>query len=396
MKLRGRRQVEDGRGSESLEQEKSRVCPECGTPVSARATTCAICGHDFIAAQQAAQKIRAEQREEAAQRPVRAIAIGVSAAIVLLLIAALYFRNRAEAIAALTPTATPTSTLTPTPSLTPTSTPTLPFTATPVPPREYIVQPGDNIFYIADIFQVNYLDILAFNGLTERSILQVSQKILIPPPTPTPTPSPTPPESTPVLSPTPKEVIHIVASGETLIAIAQKYGVSITAILNANDIENADQIRAGDPLIIPQEDIPASTTGPGTPTPLPNYGPVLLLQPLDGSRVVGNAKTVLLQWLSSGILREDETYRVTVDQIGGGIRWGPIYIKATALHLPDTLFPAPDDPNREFQWTVTIMRQVGVGSDNVPLYEVISPSSSRSFEWLPSIPTPTLTPIPAP
>jgi len=394
VKLRGRPIVEAG--EESQTQDRSRLCPECGTPVSTRATTCAICGHDFIAAQQAARKLQAEQEDEAAQRPVRAIVIGLSAAVALLLIVALYLRNRAEAIAALTPTATPTPTMTPTASLTPTPTPTLPFTSTPVPPREYIVQPGDNIFYIADIFEVDYRDILAFNNLSENSILQVSQTILIPPPTPTPTPSPTPPESTPVLSPTPKGVIHIVESGETLITIAEIYGVQVSAILSANNIENADQIRAGDQLVIPQGDTPSSEPAQSTPTPLPSYGPILLLQPLDGSRIVGTGKTILLQWLSVGILREDETYRVTVDQLSGEIRWGPVYIKATSIHLPNDLFPAPSDPNREFRWTVTIMRQVGVGSDDTPLYEVISPAALRVFQWLPSPPTPTLTPVPSP
>ena len=394
MKLPGRRRVEELPASESL--DTTRVCPGCGTPVSVHATTCAMCGYDFVAAERTARQIQAEQREEAAQRPVRAIAIGVTAAIVVLLIAVLYFRNRADAIAALTPTATYTPTATPTPTLTPTPSPTPPFTPTPVPPREYIVQPGDNIFYIADIFQVDYQDILAFNNLNENSILQVSQKILIPPAKPTPTPSPTPPEETPIFSPTPKQVIHIVQSGETLIGIAQKYGVSVSDIMGANNVANADEIRAGDQLIIPQGTAPEAVPGPGTPTSIATYAPVTLLQPLDASTFKGAGKTILLQWLSSGVLRENETYRVTVEQISGSIRYGPVYLQATALHMPADRLPAPDDPYREFKWTVIIMRQVGVGSDGTPLYGVISPAASRTFTWLPEAPTPTLTPVPNP
>jgi LysM repeat protein len=391
VKLPGRRAVE---AEEHAPQEKSRLCPECGAPVSIRATTCANCGYDFVAARRAEQMVQAEQREEAAQRPVRAIAVGVTAAIVLLLIAALYLRNRAEAIAALTPTATPTSSATPTPSRSPTPTDTPPFTTTPIPPREYIVQPGDTIFYIADIFQVSYQDILAFNNLTERSILQVNQKILIPPPTPTPTLSPTPPGVTPVLSPTPVEIIHIVQPGETLIAIAQEYGVTVEAILGANNIQNPDQIKAGDQLVIPQSAAPAATLGPGTPTPLPGYDAVTLLQPIDGNRIVGGDDPVLLQWLSSGVLRDTEFYRVNVEQIEGSILYGPVYIKATALHLPASVFPAPDDSRRRIRWTVNIVRQAGVGSDGVPLYNVVSPPSSRIFQWLPAPAPPTLTPAP--
>ena len=391
MKLPGRKRIES---TDAETGEKTRRCPQCGTPVSLRASTCAVCGHDFVAASAAEKRVQAEKREEAAQRPVRAMAIGVTAAIVVLLIAALYVRNRSEAIAALTPTITPTPTLIPTPSPSPSPTPSPPYTPTPMPPREYLVQPGDTIFYIADIFQVDYIDLLAFNNLSTNSILRVGQKILIPAPTATPTASPTAPPGTSVVSPTPAEVIHIVQEGETLIAIAQKYGVSESLILSVNEIPNPDLIRAGDRLIIPLG--PSTPTGVSTPgvSPLPNYGPVVLLQPLDGARVVGNGVPVLLQWLSAGILRNDETYRITIEQIDGGIRYGPIYIKATGLHVPTDRFPAPDDPRRAFRWTVTIMRQVGVGKDGTPLYNVISPPVSRTFLWVEALPPPTLTPTP--
>jgi len=389
VKLPGRKRIE---AAEPESSEKSRLCPECGMPVSSRATTCANCGHDFVAAIQAKQIVQAEQQEEAAQRPVRAIAIGVTAAIVMLLIAALYFRNRAAAIAALTPTVTPTSTRAPTATPTPTPTPTPPFTATPLPPREYTVQPGDTIFYIADIYQVDYTAILAYNGLSENSILQVNQKILIPPPTPTP--SPTRAAVTLAVGAAPTEIIHVVQSGETLIAIAQEYGVPTSVILDANNIVNPDLIKAGDRLIIPQGPTPTPVPEANAATTLPSYGPVTLLQPLNGDRIVGNDRTVLLQWLSAGILRNEETYRVTIEQVDGSIRYGPVYIKATGLHLPIELFPAPDDPQRAFRWTVTIMRQVGVGSDGTPLYDVISPPVSRTFHWITAPPTPTLTPVP--
>lgn len=391
MKLPGRRRLQD---AETRQDDKTRRCPQCETPVSLRATTCAVCGYDFVAASRAEQRIRAEQQEEAAQRPVRAIAIGVTAAIVFLLIAALYIRNRSEAIAALTPTITPTPTPSPLPSLTPTPTPSPPFTLTPLPPKEYHVQPGDTIFYIADLFQIDYNDLLAFNGLTTDSILSVGQTILVPPATPTPTPSPTPLENTPVISPTPSEIIHIVQTGETLIAIAQKYGVSESVILSANHIENPDVIRAGDRLIIPLGPVTTPITNATAATVLPNYGPVTLLQPLDGSRIVGNDKPVLLQWLSAGILGKEETYRVTVEQVDGDIRYGPIYIKATGLHVPIDRFPPAEDTHRAFRWTVTLMLQTGVGTDGTPLYNVISPPAFRTFQWMPAPPLPTLTPTP--
>ncbi len=391
MKLPGRKRLAT---VEPESSDKFRLCPICGTPVSTRATTCATCGHDFAAASQAQQIVQAEQQEEAAQRPVRAIVIGITAGIVVLLIATLYLRNRAEAIAALTPTATPTPTRTPTATLTPTPSPTLPFTPTPLPPREYAVQPGDTIFYIADIFETDYRAILAYNGLSEDSILQVDQIILIPAPTVTPTPSSTPPTAAPSSSPALKEIIHVVQAGETLITIGENYGVSTSAILSANDIQDPDLIRVGDRLIIPVGVTPTPAPNASAPTALPNYEPVTLLQPLDSGYIIGNDKAVLLHWLSAGILRSEETYRINVVQVDGSLRHGPIYIRATALHLPVDLFPAPGDAHRTFRWTVDIVRQVGVGKDGTPLYDVVSPPASRDFQWIPAPPTPTLTPVP--
>ena len=54
---------------------------------------------------------------------------------------------------------------------------------------------------------------------------------------------------TPLGAPTP--VVHTVASGETLTLIAKQYGVSVDAIVQANQLSNADAIYAGQQLIIP-------------------------------------------------------------------------------------------------------------------------------------------------
>jgi hypothetical protein len=54
---------------------------------------------------------------------------------------------------------------------------------------------------------------------------------------------------TPLGAPTP--VVHTVTSGETLTLIAKKYGVTVDAIVQANQLSNADAIYAGQQLIIP-------------------------------------------------------------------------------------------------------------------------------------------------
>ena len=63
--------------------------------------------------------------------------------------------------------------------------------------------------------------------------------------------------------------------------------------------------------------------------------------------------------------------------------------------MPD-LFPPPSDRNRTFSWSVSIVRQTGTSSDGAVIYEVVSPLSQYSFEWLDVLPTPTATATPLP
>ena len=57
---------------------------------------------------------------------------------------------------------------------------------------------------------------------------------------------------------------HVVEPGETLSTIAEAFGVTVEAIVAANEIENPDLIAVGERLIIPPP-----TTEAATPTPTP-------------------------------------------------------------------------------------------------------------------------------
>ena len=54
-------------------------------------------------------------------------------------------------------------------------------------------------------------------------------------------------------------VYHTVAPGETLTAIAQQYRISIASLVRANEIADAQMIRAGTRLRIPASPEPAAT-----------------------------------------------------------------------------------------------------------------------------------------
>lgn len=80
-------------------------------------------------------------------------------------------------------------------------------------------------------------------------------------PTPIPTAEAKPPPTSTVLpsptlepSPTPRVAIYTVAQGDTLLSIAQQYGTTVEAIVEANpDIENPDVLQIGQEIRIPLE-----------------------------------------------------------------------------------------------------------------------------------------------
>jgi LysM repeat protein len=64
--------------------------------------------------------------------------------------------------------------------------------------------------------------------------------VVTPPPTPAPTPTPAPPQTR-----------YVVQSGDTLAAIAQRFGTTVEALQAANGIADPDDIRVGQVLVIP-------------------------------------------------------------------------------------------------------------------------------------------------
>lgn len=168
-------------------------------------------------------------------------------------------------------TDTPTATITPTPpppteTPTPSATPTITETPTPSGPRTYIVQEGDTLFSIAEQFEIDLDVLLAANPDVEQrgGTVLLGEEITIPPPgseLPTPTSLPE------TLSPGTR-IEYVVRSGDTLGSIAEQFNSTAEAIADLNDIENPNDIRIGDRLIVPVNIVtPAPTPTPGTPTP---------------------------------------------------------------------------------------------------------------------------------
>jgi len=57
------------------------------------------------------------------------------------------------------------------------------------------------------------------------------------------------------------DVVHVVAQGDTVAAIAGRYGVTVTAIVRANNLADANRIEVGQHLVIPTCKSPAQRPG---------------------------------------------------------------------------------------------------------------------------------------
>jgi len=88
-------------------------------------------------------------------------------------------------------------------------------------------------------------------------------------PRPTATPVPYTPAPTPTPTATPTPIIYTVQRGDTLLAIARKYGVTVAALQETNGILDPRALRIGQQLIIPRHEEALLGGGEPTPTPTP-------------------------------------------------------------------------------------------------------------------------------
>lgn len=184
------------------------------------------------------------------------------------------------------------------PSATPTPLPPPPTPTPDLRPR-HIVQSGDTAWAIAARYGVSLEQLSAANRLFDASALEVGAELVIPitptatptptpdpaaTPTPTPTPLPTDaaptrtPTPTPTATPTPTpdlRVLHIVQAGDSLWAIAARFGVGLDELIAANRLGDESAILSiGQVLLIPLTPTPTATPSFRTATPTPTLTPI--------------------------------------------------------------------------------------------------------------------------
>lgn len=116
-------------------------------------------------------------------------------------------------------------------------------------PPVYVVQAGDTLFRIAQRFGTTVEAIAAANDLQDPSLIRVGQRLIIPTDQPELVPEPEP-------EPEPEGRIHPVRPGETLPALAFRYGATVWGLARANGLARWDLLWPGQGLVIPPSTAP--------------------------------------------------------------------------------------------------------------------------------------------
>ena len=124
------------------------------------------------------------------------------------------------------------------------------------PATTYTVGRGDSLSSIAKKSRISKLDLAAANNLKAGAVLHVGQKLVIPSKpgsaaTVEAAPAPSRAETAIPEKASADAARHVVKPGETLGAIARKYGVKQGDIAVANNITDPRKIQPGQELVIP-------------------------------------------------------------------------------------------------------------------------------------------------
>ena len=136
-----------------------------------------------------------------------------------------------------------------------------PISITPIPPTPapaetseewflYTVRWGDTLYSLAARYSVTVEAITALNDISHPDELQAGMQIKIPTAGSGAVPQPEAPAE------------YVVQAGDDLNAIANKFGVTVDAIVKANGLTNPDFIYVGQKLVISSSgDVPAAPSG---------------------------------------------------------------------------------------------------------------------------------------
>lgn len=105
----------------------------------------------------------------------------------------------------------------------------------------HTVRAGETLLEIARLYNVNAADITSANNLANPNQIQPGQQLTIP-------------GVTAEQVRAANQTVHTVVAGETLFSIAQRYDVTVDAILEANNLTNPNFVTVNQRLVIPGDE----------------------------------------------------------------------------------------------------------------------------------------------
>jgi N-acetylmuramoyl-L-alanine amidase len=239
-------------------------------------------------------------------------------------------------------------------------------------PGTYTVRHGDTVSGIANTYGLSTASVLALNGLSWKSLIFPGQVLklvratpiapasVVPPTAPivpvtpptaaipsTPAPAPVAPAPTP--APAAANASYTILRGDTITAIAKKFGVSVQAVLAANNLVASSMIYAGRTLVIPGTQIAevGAVTVPLSPVMAANAQTIIsvgrsLGVPSNGiiTALVAAAQESNLQNLSYG-----DRDSVGLFQQRPSAGWGTVAQLTNTTYASQLFFGGPTNPN---------------------------------------------------
>lgn len=287
---------------------------------------------------------------------------------------------------------------------TPTATPELVYVTI-----THVVQKGETIDTIAAQYGITWKEIAEANGIGKDSILSIGQELTIPKvavapeatsePAATRSSTPEPAQTVEPATPAPAQVTYIVSKGDYIESIAERFGITADQLAEANGITINTVLQVGQELEIPNQQATAEPTRTPTVTPTPTptavkrnlptarptstdaksfpYQQPLPLAPVNNTVFEGADTSILLNWISVGILASNEWYQVRIWK--DDVQDVPLifYSKATSWR-PPLGFYSSDNAPYTIRWQVVVVGSVMADST----FDIKSPVSAiYSFYW---------------
>ena len=195
-------------------------------------------------------------------------------------------------------------------------------------PQTYQVVAGDTLTALSKRYNVSIDNIAKANKITPKTTIVIGDTLTIPSSSTAAAPAKKPTKNTTSMA------SYQIASGDTLTAIAKRYGVSVAALVQATDMTAANTIRAGDTLLLPKNaKAVKSMPVAATPTPMVSNTTITTPAPTASS----STKPVATAVVTSGELPDTYTVQAGDTLMGIANRYG---LKYTDIALASGIDPS--------------------------------------------------------